>query len=152
MKRWQRSKSKRDLYYSEAQSLYLSGMELGEIGEIMPVSLRTLRQWCQEGLWEEKKGLAAEHPKLLTEVLKGLLRRKVQDLIDRGNLDMGAVEELHRLINIIERLQGECWDKRAAVVEVMGLFGEFIRRRVRDKEELRRWAALLEEFFQEISG
>ncbi len=153
MKRLERhQKTKRDLYYEEAQSLYLSGVDLPEIGRMLPVSLRTLRQWRQQGLWEQKRGLTAEHPRILSEVLKGLLRQKVQDLLARGDLQAGAVEELHRLTAIIERLRERAWDERAAVVEVMGLFGDFVRRRVRDKEELRRWALLVEEFFQEVSG
>lgn len=151
-RRQQRSRTKRDLYFKEAESLYLSGLDLQEISGILPVAYQTLRQWCREGLWEEKKGLAAEHPRLLAELLKGLLRRKVQDLLQRGDLEVGAVEELHRLSNIIERLQEQGWDSRAAVVEVMGRFSDFLRRRVQDKEELRRWAGLLEEFFQEAEG
>lgn len=153
MKRTERDqKRKRDRYFEEAQSLYLSGLGLAEIGELLPVAVRTLRRWRQEGLWEQKKGLLTEHPRLMSEALKGLLRRKLQDLLARGDLETAAVEELHRLTAIIGRLEEQAWDERAAVVEVMGLFGDFVRRRVRDKEELRRWAALVEEFFQEIEA
>ena len=48
-------KGKRDLYWEDAQSLFLAGKELEEINDLLPVALQTLKSWHQEGQWEEKR-------------------------------------------------------------------------------------------------
>jgi hypothetical protein len=145
-------KNKKDLYYVEAQSLYISGMELEQIKDSMPVSLRTLKSWQSHGHWERRKELVSEHPKFLGEALKGLVRQKVKELLGEKGLNPSSLDELNKIIILIERLEEQSWDERAAVVEVMGLFGDFVRRHVREREELRRLAKLVENFFEEMEG
>jgi hypothetical protein len=48
-------KGKRDLYWEDAQSLFLAGKELEEIKDLVPVTLPSLKKWHQEGQWEEKR-------------------------------------------------------------------------------------------------
>ncbi|MBM4286961.1 MAG: hypothetical protein FJ135_02220 [Deltaproteobacteria bacterium] len=144
--------SKRDLYHDEARSLYLAGVVLKKIAEILPVSLATLKNWRAAGHWGRKKDLVTEHPRLVGEALKGLVRLKVRRLLAGGELAFSDVEELNKLLGLIERLAEQVWDERAATVEVMGLFGDFLRRQVREKEELRRLAQLIEKFFEFMEG
>jgi hypothetical protein len=148
-----KKKSKRDLYYEEAKSLFITGWELEKINETMPVSLSTLKSWQSVGHWERKKELIAEHPKLIGEALKGLVKQKVKTLIgDKEGLNLNNIDELNKIINLIERLEEQSWDERAAVVEVMSLFGDFARRQVGEKQELQVLVKLMEKFFEEMEG
>lgn len=151
--RAKKKQTKRDLYYEEAQSLFLTGMGLEEIAKLIPVAVRTLKSWQQFGQWERKKSLVAAHPKLISDALKGLVKQKVKMLLaNKEELNVTRIDELHKLIRLIERMEEQSWDERAAIVEVMGLFGNFARRQVGQKEELRMLAELMEKFFQEVEG
>lgn len=144
-------KSKRDLFYEEAQSLFIAGMKLVEIAKILPVARRTLSSWKTLGHWQRKKELVTEHPKMMGEALKGLVKRKVKGLLNNMNeLNVATVEELNKIINLIDRLQENCWDERAAIVEVMSQFGNFVRRQVGEKRDLQLLARLMEKFFEEM--
>jgi hypothetical protein len=148
-----KKKSKRELLCEEAQSLFTAGWELEKIGETLTVSLSTLKKWQSFGHWEKKKELVAEHPKLIGEALKGLVKQKVKQLLGNPDeLNSCNIDELHKLINLIERLEEQAWDERAAVVEVMSLFGNFARRQVEEKEELQLLVTLMEKFFEEMEG
>jgi hypothetical protein len=146
-------KSKRDLFYDEAQFLFTVGWELEKIAETLPVSLVTLKKWQSFGHWEKKKELVAEHPKLISEALKGLVKQKVTKLLgNKEELTICNIEELNKTISLIDRLEEQAWDERAVVVEVMSLFGNFARRQVEEKEELQLLVTLMEKFFEEMEG
>jgi len=146
-------KSKRDLFYDEAQSLFTAGWELEKIAETLPVSLSTLKKWQSFGHWEKKRELVAEHPKLIGEALKGLVKQKVTKLLgNQEELNICNIEELNKTISLIDRLEEQAWDERAAVVEVMSLFGNFARRQVDEKEELQLLVILMKKFFEEMEG
>jgi hypothetical protein len=146
-------KSKRDLHYDEAQSLFIAGWELEKISETLPVSLSTLKKWQSFGHWEKKKGLVAEHPKLIGAALKGLVKQKVKKLLgNHEDLNICNIDELNKIINLIERLEEQAWDEKAAIVEVMSLFGNFARRQVEEQEELQLLVKLMKEFFEEIEA
>jgi hypothetical protein len=148
-----KKKSKRDLLYDEAQSLYTSGSDLKKIEKALQVSLRTLKKWQSLGHWEMKKELVTEHPKLIGEALKGLVKQKVKTLLgNQQELNICKIEELNKILNLIERLEEQSWDERAVVVEVMSLFGNFARRQLGEKEELQPLIKLMEKFFQEMEG
>jgi hypothetical protein len=148
-----KKKSKRELHYDEAQSLFVSGLELEKIEETLKVPLKTLKSWQSLGHWERKKELVAEHPKLISEVLKGLVKQKVKTLLEnKDGLNLNNIDELNKLIILIERLEEQSWDERAAIVEVMSLFGNFARRQMGEKEELQLLAKLMEKFFEEMEG
>lgn len=145
--------NKRDLYYEEAQSLFITGMKLVDISRIMPVKARTLSSWKKLGHWQRKMELVTEHPKLIGEALKGLVKKKVTKLLkDPEGINLSSVDELNKIISLIDRLKEQCWDERAAIVEVMSKFGEFARRQVGEKKELQVLARLMEKFFQETEG
>lgn len=141
---------KRELYYAEVQSLYLAGKELREIQEMYPVSRQTLIRWHKEGQWEEKRRQALVSPRWLGQALKGILREKTGRLLGKGDLTPPELEELSRLITLIERLCSNTWDIRSAALEVMDRFSEFLREWVKDKEEIRRFTTWMQEFFRKL--
>ncbi len=145
-----RNKTKRDLYYEEAQSHYLTGMSLAEIKKMMPVSRQTLSSWKELGHWERKKELVAEHPRLISQALRGLVKQKVQALLaEDDGINLEKVEELNKIILLIDRMEERCWDERAAIIEVMSRFGDFVRRQAGEKRDLEMLRRLMEKFFQE---
>ncbi len=141
---------KRELYYAETQSMYLAGKELREIQEVYPVSRQTLVRWQQEGQWDEKRRQALVSPRWLGKALKGILREKTGRLLTKGDLTPPELEELSKLITLIERLCSNTWDIRSAALEVMDRFSEFLREWVKDKEEIRRFSSWMQEFFRKL--
>jgi hypothetical protein len=153
MKLISKGKAKKELCYDEARALFIAGKELTEIAETLHVSHETLKEWQSSGLWERKKELVADHPKLIGETLKGLVKQKTKALLDNSeNINLSDIEELTKFIILIERLEENSWDERAAVVEIMSLFSEFFRRQVREQEKLRFLTKLMEKFFEEMEG
>jgi hypothetical protein len=143
-------KGKRDLYVEDAQSLYLAGKDLEEIQELLPVALVTLKRWHQEGRWEEKRRQVPVSPRWLGEALKGILREKAGRLIIKGDLKTPELDELSKIVTLLDRLCSQGWDMRAAALEVMDRFSDFLRRWVTDQEELKRISSRVEEFFRQL--
>jgi hypothetical protein len=143
-------KGKRELYCEDARSLFLAGKELAEIRELLPVSLQTLKRWHQEGQWEEKRCQVPVSPRWLGEALKGIMREKTGKLLARGDLKPQELEELAKLMTLIDRLCSQGQDIRAAALEVMDRFGEFLRAWVTDQEELKRISQRVDEFFRQL--
>jgi hypothetical protein len=141
---------KRDLYYVEAQSSYLAGRELRELQEIYPVSQQTLQRWHKEGQWEEKRRQVLVSPRWLGKALQGILREKTCRLLAKGDLTPPELDELTKLITLIERLGSHSWDIRSAALEVMERFSEFLRGWVKDREEIKRFSSWMQEFFRKL--
>ena len=143
-------KGKRNLYWEDAQSLFLAGKDLEEIQGLLPVALLTLKQWHQEGQWEEKRRQVPVSPRWLGEALKGILREKAGRLIIKGDLKTQELDELTKIVTLIDRLCTQGWDMRAAALEVMDQFSDFLRRWVTDQEELKRISYRVQEFFRQL--
>jgi len=141
---------KRELYFEEAQSLFLAGKGLEEIRELLPVALQTLRRWQRDGQWEEKRRQVPVSPRWLGEALKGILREKTGNLLRKGDLKPQELDELSKIIMLIDRLCSQGWDIRAASLEVMDRFSEFLRHWVTDQEELKRIFYRVQEFFRQL--
>jgi len=141
---------KRELYCEEAQSLFLAGKTLEEIAEYFPVAFKTLKAWQEEGQWEEKRRQVPVSPRWLGEALKGLLREKAGKLLVKGDLKPQELEEITRIITVMDRLCSQGWDLRAAALEVMDRFGDFLRGWVTDPEELKRISQRMQEFFRRL--
>jgi hypothetical protein len=143
-------KGKRDMYWEDSQSLFLAGKELEEIKVLVPVPLQTLKQWHQEGQWEEKRQQVPVSPRWLGEALKGVLREKAGRIIISGELKTQEVDELTKIVTLIDRLCSQGWDLRAAALEVMDRFSDFLRGWVTDQEELKRISFRVQEFFRQL--
>lgn len=145
-----RRSGKRELYLEETQSLYLAGKSLEEIQEYFPVSHQTLKRWQTEGQWEEKRRQVQVSPRWLGEALKGLLREKTGKLLAKGDLKPLELDELTKIITLIDRLSAQGWDIRAAALEVMDRFSDFLRGWVKDPEEVKRFSSWMQEFFRKL--
>ena len=143
-------RGKRDLYGEDAQSLYLAGKELAEIQQLLPVALVTLKRWHQEERWEEKRRQVPVSPRWLGEALKGILREKAGRLIIKGDLKAPELDELSKIVTLLDRLCSQGWDMRAAALEVMDRFIEFLRQWVKDPEELKQISYRVQEFFWQL--
>jgi hypothetical protein len=141
---------KRELYGEDAQSLYLAGKELAEIQQLLPLALVTLKRWHQEERWEEKRRQVPVSPRWLGEALKGILREKAGRLIIKGDLKAPELDELSKIVTLLDRLCSQGWDMRAAALEVMDRFIEFLRRWVKDQEELKQISYRVQEFFRQL--
>jgi hypothetical protein len=141
---------KRELYFEEAQSLFLAGKALDEIRDALPVAQSTLRRWQTEGQWEEKRRQVPVSPRWLGEALKGILREKTGKLLSKGDLKPQELDELTKIITLLDRLCSQGWDIRAAALEVMDRFSEFLRNWVTDQEELKRISFRVQEFFRQL--
>lgn len=141
---------KRELYFEEAQSLFLAGKEVVEIQELLPVSLPTLKRWQVDGQWEEKRRQVPVSPRWLGEALKGLLRDKAGKLLARGDLKSQELDEITKVITVMDRLCSQGWNIRAATLEVMDRFSEFLRGWVTDKDELTQISQRMQEFFRQL--
>lgn len=147
-RRYKTGRSKREFYFEEVQSLYLAGKTLEDIQEVFPVSLQTLKRWHKDGHWEEKKRQALVSPRWLGEALRGVLREKTGKVLARGDVKPQELEELTKLVTLIDRLGNGGWDLRAAALEVMDRFSEFIRSWVKEPEEIKRFSLWMHEFFR----
>jgi hypothetical protein len=146
--RYKTGRSKREFYFEEVQSLYLAGKSLEEIQEVFPVSLTTLKRWHKEGRWEDKKRQALVSPRWLGEALKGVLREKTGKVLAKGDVKPQELDELTKIVTLIDRLSNSGWDLRAAALEVMDRFSEFVRSWVKDPEEIKRCSLWMQEFFR----
>jgi hypothetical protein len=143
-------KGKRELYGEDAQSLYLAGKDLEEIQELLPVALATLKRWHQEERWEEKRRQVPVSSRWLGEALRGILREKAGRLIIKGDLKAPELDELSKIVTLLDRLCSQGWDMRAAALEVMDRFIEFLRGWVKDQEELKQISYRVQEFFRQL--
>ncbi len=89
-------------------------------------------------------------PRWLGEALKGILRERTGNLLVRGDLKSQELDELSKIITLIDRLCSQGMDIRAAALEVMDRFGDFLRGWVTDQEELKRISQRVDEFFRQL--
>jgi hypothetical protein len=82
--------------------------------------------------------------------LKGILREKTGRLIIKGDLKTPELDELSKMVILLDRLCSQGWDMRAAALEVMDRFIEFLRGWVTDQEELKRISCRVQEFFRQL--
>ncbi len=141
-------RNKRKFYFEEVQSLYLAGKKLEEIKELFPVTLPTLKRWHKEGNWEEKRRQALVSPRWLGEALRGVLREKTGKVLAKGDVKPQELDELTKIVTLIDRLTNSGWDIRAAALEVMDRFSEFVRSWVKEPEEIKLFTQWMQEFFR----
>jgi hypothetical protein len=147
-RRYKTGRNKRELFFEEVQSLYLAGKNLQEIQEIFPVTLQTLKRWHKDGRWGEKKRHVLVSPRWLGEALRGVLREKTGRVLAKGDLKPQELDELTKIVTLIDRLTNSGWDIRAAALEVMDRFSEFVRSWVKEPEEIKRFTQWMQEFFR----
>lgn len=147
-RRYKTGRRKLDFYFEEVQSVYLAGKSLEEIQELFPVTLPTLKRWHKEGRWEEKKRQALVSPRWLGEALRGVLREKTGKILASGDMKPQELDEITKIVTLIDRLGNGSWNIRAAALEVMDRFSEFIRGSVKEPEDIKRFSLWMHEFFR----
>jgi len=147
-RRYKTVRGKQEFYFEEVQSMYLAGKSLEELQELFPIPLPTLKRWHKEGRWEQKKRQALVSPRWLGEALKGVLREKTGRVLARGDVKPQDLDELTKIVTLIDRLCSCGWDIRAAALEVMDRFSEFIRGWVKEPEDIKRFSLWMHEFFR----
>ena len=123
-----------------------------EIQSLMPVSLTMLEKWHRQGQWEEKRRQVPVSPRWLGEALKGVLREKTGRLLMQGELKPQELDELTKIITLVDRLCSQGVDLKAASLEVMDRFSEFLRGWVTDPEELKIITSRIQEFFRNLEN
>ena len=82
--------------------------------------------------------------------MKGVLREKAGRLIVRGDLKPQELDEITKIVTLLDRLCSQGWDMRAAALEVMDRFIDFLRGWVKDQEELKQISYRVQEFFRQL--
>ena len=107
---------------SLARSLYLSGMEQGEIAEKIGVTRVTISRWCTTEGWKEARAAKSiTRPELVNKLLL-----TIDKLIEQVNASddpekmAGLGDKLAKLSSVIEKL-----DKKANVVDAIEVFMAF---------------------------
>ena len=91
-------------------------------------------------------------PRWLGEALKGVLREKTGRLLMQGELKPQELDELTKIITLVDRLCSQGVDLKAASLEVMDRFSEFLRGWVTDPEELKIITSRIQEFFRNLEN
>ena len=87
-------------------------------------------------------------PRWLGEALRGVLREKTGKVLARGDVKPQELDELTKIVTLIDRLTNSGWDIRAAALEVMDRFSEFVRSWVKEPEEIKLFTQWMQEFFR----
>ena len=82
--------------------------------------------------------------------MRGILREKAGRLIIKGDLKTPELDELSKVVTLLDRLCSQGWDMRAAALEVMDRFSDFLRNWVTDQEELKQISYRVQEFFRQL--
>ena len=107
-----------------ARSLYLSGMELGEIADQVGISRQSVSRWCADGGWKEARAAKnISRPELVNKLLLA-----IDNLIAQVNTS-GDPEAIGTLADKLSKLSAtiEKLDKKANVVDAIEVFMAFNR-------------------------
>ena len=105
-----------------ARSLYLSGMELGEIADQVGISRQSVSRWCADGGWKEARAAKnISRPELVNKLLLA-----IDNLIAQVNTS-GDPEAIGTLADKLSKLSAtiEKLDKKANVVDAIEVFMAF---------------------------
>jgi hypothetical protein len=122
-------------FYDTAEQMFLSGMEIKAIADELMVNEKKLYRWRKEGSWEAKRQAALENPKTIGEMLREVLRSKVSNILQAGDISVGEAEELAKISTLIEKIEKESYQFMTAAVEVMRNFTDYIKVKCSDQEE-----------------
>lgn len=130
--------SKKKLYYDQAQNLYVvEQCTINEIASRVPVSEKTIRNWKDQGNWEEKrkkliKSQTAFHSDLYNFSRK--IMKSVEEDIENGEkVDPGRMYFLNNIIkNILkikeyeDDIQGEKKESSESKKNLIDLIDEYM--------------------------
>jgi len=144
--------SKREIYYDQAEGLYVKGGHTIEgISQILPVSAKTLYEWRQYGDWATQKRAHLASKRNVADILRARLAEKIGEL-ETGDFTAGDVDEIAKISATIDRIERQAYDLRAAGVEVMTRFGKYLRAHVEDVGQLQEMSKHIQGFFEWLEG
>jgi len=91
-------------------------------------------------------------PRSAARALRGLLARKVAELLRGGELDRQAADELAKIGRSLAELERCGYDLRLASLEVLERFGRFVQSREPDPSRREWLAGQVAEFFRHLEG
>lgn len=102
--------SKKTLYFEEAGRLYIvDQLSLAEISKRIPVSERTLRNWKEEGDWENKRREHISQKRSFHEELydftRELLTKVKEDIKSGQDPNSGQLYVLIKLLNQLTKVK-----------------------------------------------
>jgi len=138
-----------EIYFDEAEKLHVQkAKSLEEIAQLLPVSVQTLSKWKNDGQWAEKRKAALRSPRTIAEALRDALEQKLEKIAAQGDFTAADADEMSKISCTIERLEKGGYSLLAATVEVMGRFGEFVKKTQPGLVET--ISPLLQDFFKSI--
>jgi len=146
--------SKKELYYDQAERLYVQGgHSIEKIGQILPVSVKTLYQWKSHGDWGTRKRAHLASRRNVADILRDRLEEKIGE-VDGRTFTAADADEISKISATIDRIEKSAYDLRAVSVEVMQRFGKYLRANLKDGNELQRISKYIQGFFEwlEVNG
>jgi hypothetical protein len=125
--------SKESSFYDEAERQYIFGRNLEEIAGLLPVSIASLSRWCAKGSWKDKRK-AALSTRNVAESLREVLQMKINTILTGGDLSRSQADEIAKISAVIERMERGSYDFKAAAVEVMRKFVDWLRPNCKPEE------------------
>ena len=140
--------SKKELYYDQAERLYVQGgHSIEKIGQLLPVSVKTLYQWKQYGDWGTRKRAHLASRRNVADILRDRLEEKIGEM-DGRTFTAADADEISKISATIDRIEKSAYDLRAVSVEVMQRFGKYLRANLKDGNELQRISKYIQGFFE----
>lgn len=102
--------AKKQLYFTEAERLYVvEQCTLSEIASRLKIAEKTVRNWKEEGDWENKrlqylKGKQAFHEEMY-EFARSLMKTIKEDMDNGERIDPGRMYAFTRLLPLIYRVK-----------------------------------------------
>jgi len=117
----------------------------------LPVSAPTLSRWSLKGGWKEKRKAALASSRTAAEALEELLNQRIEAMIVAGEFNARQADEVAKISAILERMKKGSYSVRAAAVQVMRRFTEWLRLDTQNKatiqlisEKIQGWFTFLE--------
>ena len=143
---------KRETYFYEAEKLYVkAGKSLAEISRVFPVSATSLSTWKKDGSWAEKRRAFLRSTRGAVEILRDELEKLVEGLSETG-IDTKKSDEISKISATIDRMERSTVSLMSSAVQVMDKFTDFLKKYVKDVDELKRISLYIREFFNSIEG
>ncbi len=139
---------KREQYGPAAEKLYIeAGRTIDEIADLLPVSRKTIGDWCKAGNWVLKRKKRKVSPAAIVERIE----EAKQELLDGEHIDHKTADALAKLDKTLQnylKVSEEHFLTKA--IEVMDRFVERLMHKYKDPEERRAFTDEIDEFFHDL--
>lgn len=116
-------------HYEEARAMFLLGHKLKDIAVALGITERQVARWRSEHEWIKQKESMLENPRHIGEMLREVLRNKVNKILVEREMTSEEVDEIAKLTTLIEKIEGSGYQFMAACIEVLKHFATFVKQR-----------------------